>query len=158
MGAVVRVGQGFLAGYLAFAQRVAAVDVDVRSIQGAVAARRGEIDHASIVDVDHALAQLGRGWVGGVDESRRGTADAGLAQAAGQQVVGDPVIADRPGGNGNSRREYIQIGCARAAATGGQQRRGRNRPGNEFQLSWKCLHGYCLLFAMVHRQSANVRP
>jgi hypothetical protein len=64
--------------------------------------------------VDGARAQLGRGRVQGIGEGgRRGDGEAGLAEAAGQQVVADAVIgggedlafdevglAVRPGGIG----------------------------------------------------------
>src|ERR1019366_3864464 len=98
-GSVVGVGEILVARDLAFVRRRVAVDVDVRSIERAVAAIRTVYVHQRpVVVVDRDLSQLGRGRVERVGGDGRGAGKARLAQPTGCQVVRGAFIgqgADR---------------------------------------------------------------
>jgi len=106
--AVVVVRQPFLAGDLARVEGGRSVHVDVRAVQGAVAAIERRIHEGAVVGVDRAFPQLCCGRVRRVRESGRGrrcisgqlSAQARRTQAAGQQIVAAAVVRrghDRPG-------------------------------------------------------------
>ena len=93
-GAVVVVREVFGAGDLAFAQRVAAADVDVRPVERAVAALGADVEDRAVVVEDREPPQLGGGGRGRVRGRRcRGRAEAGLAEPGGQEVVAAAVVS-----------------------------------------------------------------
>ena len=86
--AVVQHGQVLAAGNQTFAARHHAVSAHIRAVQAAIATARGEIKNATVVGEQGVAAQLGHAGLGRVGVSRRsGRAQAGFAQAAGQQIL-----------------------------------------------------------------------
>ena len=86
--AVVRIGDVLGAGDLAFAQRVGAGQVDVRTVQRAEAPLGIHVEQGAIVVVDREPSQLRRRRRDRVREyGRRGGAEPRLAEPRGQQVV-----------------------------------------------------------------------
>ena len=93
--AVVHIGNVFGAGNLAFAGSDHAFGIDVRAIEGAVAAASRDVKDRAVVVEDGDFAQLCSRWVQGDCRHRRSPAQAGFTQACGEQIVSATVVAER---------------------------------------------------------------
>ena len=136
-GAVVVVGKPFFTGDPARVERGIPVHVDVRAVQGGVAAVEDGIHERAVVHVDRSSPQLRCRGIRRIDESRRrrsGRADrrrlpqARHAQAAGQQIVAAAVVRrgdDRP--RDHKGRQRILVGAGSARRHGQEQQEGALR-------------------------------
>ena len=84
----------FSAGNLAFAGSDHALGIDVRAIQGAVAAGSRDVKNRAVVVENGDFAQLCSRWVQGDCRHRRSPAQAGFTQACGEQIVAGTVIVN----------------------------------------------------------------
>src|SRR6185312_10510661 len=137
----VEVGEELVPRNLAFPERVAAGQIDVRPVEHAIPARGRHVGEGAVIGVDGALAELDRLRLRRIAHGRRyRLAQPRLAQSACEQIVAYAVVAvvEHLGGpdwrrcrlrSGRGRRwgrgRRCSRGRGRGTRSGGARRRGR---------------------------------